>query len=265
MVDWLIMANRKDYGIPIIIAIVGIIPALFPLQSIYNQTFGKPHVNIQVMPSSNKALIELTNGGYSPATNLSLFVETPKNITAVYKHFSTANITLLKYIHNLLEMHVQKFVQGDGSKIILETIIDRGTLQPNEYYDNYTARASYDQGSDLGFVGKPTWEQLFDRTFRGTVQNNPILFTILLYIYFLIVFPIAIAFSKKYLEKRKYNKLRIKYNSIIMNEMITIRNILKNNSKYEQIISSDTWYKLNSRKDRLMLILFDIDDVPYNE
>jgi hypothetical protein len=131
------MTNWATVGVPIIVAIIGIVGTsiLVPTFSsvLLPQLYNKPSLNIEMfsVPFNNKLII-LTNRGAIPATNLSLILtpnEVDKTIDFVTNLFSTVNVTVLPG-HSLLkinrpvlinqtlvELHIKKFVNGEGSLI----------------------------------------------------------------------------------------------------------------------------------------------------
>jgi hypothetical protein len=153
------MANWGT-AIPIIVAIIGISGLIVPpLSAIYN----KPNLNIDIgskKAEPNQTLINLTNSGAVPASNLSFILttnEASKIINTVTNEFSTVDLTLAlpgSPTHSLLEinramiinrpfleLHVKKLINGDGS------IIKLAINGKNTQFTDYTAYAIYDEGS----------------------------------------------------------------------------------------------------------------------
>ena len=155
MVDWLPI-------VPIFVAIIGVAGVFLPP---FVGKIIRPDINIEIYPENNnnifnKTIVNLVNNGIVPATNLSLIVTLDKTnsiINSVTNELSTTNITLaipgsphsLLVINHpmpvkkpFLEIHVRKFVNGDGSEIKL-AIDGKGTI-----YTDYTVYAVFDQGSE---------------------------------------------------------------------------------------------------------------------
>jgi hypothetical protein len=144
------------------------------------QISNKPGVNLAVIPNldndGRKALIELTNHGSGTATNLSLTIQAPKNISTITNWFSSTYITIpnldknppnantksldmhvLESINQFsLKMNISKFSAGSGS--IMKLKISMDSAKQNLSYYNYTISAAYDQGSVMGKVIKPSDE-----------------------------------------------------------------------------------------------------------
>ena len=163
---------------PIIVAIIGASGVIVPI--LINQLYNKPNIDIDIKNSTqedpkNSTIITLSNIGTMPATNLSLIItahnEIIDNITNV---FSTVNVTLASpparsisllgifpiiiieipkppslfntNSHSMIksrsaELHVDKFVNGDGS------IIKLAVGAKDARVGDYIVYATYDQGS----------------------------------------------------------------------------------------------------------------------
>ena len=170
------------------------IPVL--LNTFSSQISNKPDVNLVVTPNLNhdsrKALTELTNRGSGTATNLSLTIQAPKNISTITNEFSSTDISISRFNKALLldmhkpktinqsslKLYIAKFSAGSGSMIRLETLMDaKDTKQDLSYY-NYTVSAAYDQGSIMGKVMKTadtlTFSNLPSKIWQYIIEN-PIL------------------------------------------------------------------------------------------
>jgi hypothetical protein len=146
-------------AVPIIVAIIGISGFIVPL--LINQIINKPNLNIDIGSGpkfDTETIIQLTNSGTVPATNLSLIFTTvdSNKINNITNFFSTVNVTLaipgsphslleiyhpVKIDHSFVELHVKKLVNGDGS--IIKLLFDARDT-PSVDYSVY---ATYDQGS----------------------------------------------------------------------------------------------------------------------
>lgn len=142
---------------PIVVAIIGIV--LPVLSAVFiNQIYSKPTINIDLgMKLENgKQIINITNSGTIPATNLSLIITANNHIiNNITSLLSTTSIFLvspgppsLLETNNLtkindtsLELGVKKFTNGAGS-IIKLAIGSKDTV-----FKDYVVYAAYDQGS----------------------------------------------------------------------------------------------------------------------
>jgi hypothetical protein len=147
---------------PIVVAIIGISGVVLPIFStVYvNQFYNKPSINIDIgmRPEKGKQIINITNSGTVPATNLSLVITANNHIiNDVTNLLSTTNVFLmnprpsslleinhLKPVKSLvLGLHIEKFANGDGS--IIKLAIGATNTTPNDY----VVYATHDQGSTL--------------------------------------------------------------------------------------------------------------------
>jgi hypothetical protein len=91
------------------------------LNTYSSQLSNKPDVNLAVIPNlsndSRRALIELTNHGSSAATNLSLTIQTPKNISSITNEFASTDITIPKLNNKLLDMHMLQPINQSSLKL----------------------------------------------------------------------------------------------------------------------------------------------------
>jgi hypothetical protein len=163
--------KESQYLVTVLTAAGTVVAAIIPilLSTYSSQISSKPDVNLSIIPNfkndSRQALIELTNHGSGTATNLSLIIQTPKNITSITNEFSSTDITLPQFDKKSLDMHISqsinqpslklnvaKFTGGSGSIIKLLTLMAKQNLS----YYNYAVTAAYDQGSTFGKVVKPS-------------------------------------------------------------------------------------------------------------
>jgi hypothetical protein len=117
----------------------------------YVEILGKGDIVIEIMPTvdgdGSKGLIQVRNIGGEPVTNLILTIESPKEIVS-YSNFSTlTGITINKITPTILRADAPKFVHGDGSLMLVYTVINGSQ---STHYSNYSAYATYDQGSVRG-------------------------------------------------------------------------------------------------------------------
>ena len=123
-----------------------------------NQVYIRPSIDIGIgtEPEKDKQIINITNSGSIPATNLSIIITANNHIiNNITNLFSTTNVYLvnpgpislleinhLKSINGLfLEMRIKKLTNGGGSKIEL-AVGANGTTA-----NDYVVYAIYDQGS----------------------------------------------------------------------------------------------------------------------
>lgn len=228
-------------AIPIIVAIIGISGVIVPSLStpLINQIYNKPSLKIDIISESkNKTAttVNLTNTGTMPATNLSLILTANnKIINDITNLLSTVNVTLANPgSHSLLkingpmahpkssfvELHVKKFVNGDGSVIKLavgaKDAIDK----------NYTAYATYDQGSTKRTGAEIWWSDL-------SAFANPISSLI----YLIVAEVIVVAYIWIRLHKRRKKRFFVG----ITQEMMDVRKALRETFSNKKIFSDKYW------------------------
>jgi hypothetical protein len=121
-------------AVPVIVAIIGISRFIVPPLSVLliNQIYNKPNVNIEIgTVGPGKTMINLTNSGTMPATNLSLTVTSNnKTINDITNVFSTVNVTSVipGSPHSILKINSPKpingpFVEIHAKKFVNELVI----------------------------------------------------------------------------------------------------------------------------------------------
>lgn len=204
--------------VPILVALIGVTAAAIPLllDTIINQVYNRPNVNIEITPFAvngyQKATIVLTNTGVSTANNVSVLIQAPKEILNLTDKWSTTSVILTtanktlelnvpaQTNKSLIELSIQKFVFGSGSNITLETLINGGK-EPIFY--NYTANAIYEEGSSKGIVFRsqdPFTQELV--RLWGT-WSHPYLIVL----YYVVIIPVVII----YLNRRRKSRSRLQY------------------------------------------------------
>jgi hypothetical protein len=190
---------KWDTAVPIIVAIIGIIGTaiIVPTFSsvLPSQFLNKPILNIDIKPASYyNTIIKVTNGGTTPATNLSLIltpIEANKTVDFVTNKFSTVNVTVLPRLsllaidrpvpinQSFLELHVKKFVNGYGSLIILAI---NGTA-----HTAFAAYATYDQGSTRTIEGySVSLEDLLNENYAYFIMGIIGYYIVVAYIWYLL-------------------------------------------------------------------------------
>ena len=233
------MANWGSV-VPIIVAIIGVSGFIIPVFStpIINQN--KPNVNIDIgtQLENGKEIIDVTNTGTVPATNLSLIVTANnKIINNITNLFSTVNVTLavpgpdslleigrLKPINgSFVELHVKKFVNGYGS-IIKLAIGAKGTT-----LSDYTVYATYDQGSNRVIGTDLVWP-------NDVFTNLRMSFYFMLYSFV----AFAIVFGYLFLIWLK-KRLKKEFIAAIAKDMMDFRKFYRLDPLTPHIISDFNW------------------------
>jgi hypothetical protein len=184
----------------------------------------KPNVEIEVKPDAdNKSRIEvqLTNTGSQPATNLSLAIDSSMRVVNIINKFSTANIFLQKdnttlevtqsraISDNVINLYIQKLIQGLGSIVRIETVVD-GKF--NQYYNNdrFDVYAVYDQGSTMGKI-----DPLYDSLTRVLFEPFILMYFIVLYIPIIIFYYYYfVRWTAKHFMRRLVDNARNVHNAI---------------------------------------------------
>jgi hypothetical protein len=259
-------------AVPIIVAIIGVSGIAIPAIS---ATFNKPSINIDVTrdiygPTTNESfvthlppqLINLSNNGSAPATNLSLFLiasNASYPIRTITNLLSTVNLTVaIPGNHSLLkvndtrqinpptgfiELHVKKFVNGGGSTIRLAVCcsgLDRHESYHNQYYfDSHlvdTVYTTYDQGSTKLYQYPPPLITLpfaiwyFPFIVETSVGFRPTSISSLYLgaVFFYLAQSIVIVYLFYYFFTRMRKQIRKKILKQIVQEMMGIRRLIKN-------------------------------------
>jgi hypothetical protein len=215
-------------AVPIIVAIIGISGVVIPTFS--TQIYNKPSLNIDIPNEleNGTQIIELSNNGTVPATNLSLVLTANnKIINNITNLLSTINVNLvspgppslleinhLKPINaSVVTLHVDKFVSGIGSVIKL-AVGAKGVT-----YKDYTVYMAYDQGSNKRSGGEQGPFFLY---------TYPIYFVVYPFIAFGIAFGILIL----YLAVKVRTQIKKRLCTMIMEDIIDFRKIVKKNKNY---------------------------------
>jgi hypothetical protein len=237
MVNWAII-------IPIIVAIVPLIGVFGPvLISNYIESLNTPSVDIVIKPDISdhtKTLIEVSNDGLVSATNLSLAVESPENITSVTKKSGAADVLLTQLPNNnqklklgmpqnlpisvsSLELEIPRLAHGDGSLIELEISNNKSLNSP------YTPVATFDQGSSVGKTEEEYYASEASEGLCGMLEY------IGGFSFFLFYYLTFFAFLFYYLFRwsyRRTNKLRFKdFIALIREQIMTIHSTINMDPK----------------------------------
>ncbi len=252
-------------AVPIIVAIIGISGVIVPSLStpLINQIYNKPNLKIDIISESkNKTAttVNLTNTGTMPATNLSLILTANnKIINDITNLLSTVNVTLaIPGSHSLLkingpmahpkssfvELHVKKFVNGDGS------IIKLAVGAKDAIDKNYTAYATYDQGSTKRTGAESWWSDL-------SAFANPISSLI----YLIVAEVIVVAYVGIRLHKRRKRRFFVGITQEMMDVRKALRETLSNKTFKSHgsrlLLPTDTYALLPIDKRR---VVSDIND-----
>lgn len=215
--------------VPIIVAIIATAPFLANLIQSYN----KPNVNIWISPDvgdNRKAIIRITNNGAASATNLTLTVDTPKEILSATEKLATVRTQPLESNQTTVKLFIPQLIHGDGSIVEIETLIDAN--QSATY--NYIAYATYDQGSTKQSI-------LLQKLSYYNIFND---FMLYLTIPYFVAYPLLLIFLFKYYAPRR----RIKAAAIkITEEMVLLRRELMTNIQSDKIFSTDWKIRLSYR------------------
>ena len=152
--------------VPIIVAVIGVVGAVVPaiyVNSLQSQpdpevTISASSYSLKFIPNVRQFLIDISNAGNAPATNLSLLLKPAganPEIFSITNFFSTTDLILPKYNNTILEpgssksikdsfleIGVPKLVHGEGSVVRLSASVN------NSGYLDFLVYAVYDQGSD---------------------------------------------------------------------------------------------------------------------
>lgn len=237
------MVNWSGVVVPIVIVVLALAGTLIvALVNNYIQSLNKPIIGVIIEPNGRKALINLTNDGLAPATNLSLIIKAFKNFTQVTKKLGPADVMVpqlpkvnqtlsLTIPQNVttpgsyLELRIPKLPHGEGSLTQIE--ITNGTS--NGTYSDFEAAAIFDQGSSIGRKPLRGIEALDrDLSFFGG------------FYVFLIYYIFALGYASYYFAvfvNRKKNRRRFKqFISNIRDLMMDIHSSFEGNEKTEENI-----------------------------
>lgn len=171
MVDW------KNIGVPIIVGIIaGTVALISALINFIISALFVPNIHISREPTTDqkdKVVIDITNIGTAAAKSLKLTVQAPPSTSFKYPLFSTEKYSANKTGDpTRLEIDVPRFVQGGGSLIRIESLIDTKT---NVSSGDYIVYVTYDQGSveqEIPVFEKPTKPLSFIDIFFNQYQTG---------------------------------------------------------------------------------------------
>jgi hypothetical protein len=237
------MVNWSGVVVPIVVAVLALVGTLIvALVNNYIQSLNKPKIDVIIEPNGRKALINLTNEGLAPATNLSLIIKAFKDYNQVTKKFGAADVIVVQLTKidqilgltvpqnvstpgSYLELRIPKLPHGEGSLTQIE--ITNGTS--NATYHGFGAAATFDQGSSMG--RRPlTRGEMLDRTF-GFFGG---------YYFFIFYYTFALGYTSYYtvvFTIRLKNKHRFKrFISDIRDLIMNIHSSFEENDKVEENI-----------------------------
>ena len=222
--------SNKGTIIAAIIAVVGIIA--IPFLNMAIPYVSGPILHYVIIPNSDgrTAKISVGNYGISAATNVTLTVIAPEKILQIQSTFSTDEIQRLSFNGTTMKAFIPKIIQGPGSLVEINLLIDAPLGSSNS---NYTGYATYAQGSATSHTTD---------VFSDVLEKYSWMI-ILLYSY--VIFYI---FSLVWVTNR--SKLRR-----LIHGLIILRNNFKNNSN--DISSS---LKLLPNRNATSKLIFEIPD-----
>lgn len=226
------MVDLTSTTVPIIIALIGSGSILITGITGYISSIDKPNINFEVKENDNQSIIEITNTGKKPATNLELTLLNKELINQPII-FSTENISKFILNSKSLRMDTHRFVQGDGSfiRLTLNSTID----QIENMY------ATYDEGSKV-LSKKIT---IIDTLFNTFIFIGWILVILIGSSFFLLTSVGYFLFRKN--KRNRDQKQKNKMRHVLIN-MIDFRSFLytdiKTKKKFE--FKDLTWSSLNS-------------------
>ncbi|HEY7082590.1 MAG TPA: hypothetical protein VH500_23105 [Nitrososphaeraceae archaeon] len=228
---------------PVIVAIIGMSGFVVPaFSSVFiNEIYKRPTINIDIgtEPEKDKQIINITNSGPIPATNLSLIITANNHIiNNITNLFSTTNVFLvnpgpvsllemnhLKSINGLLlELRIKKLTNGGGSKIELAVGANGTTTK------DYVVYAIYDQGSEKIGTEEPH------------INGITSAFVYLLGSGFLYL-PLAESIVVIFIIYRVQIHKKRRFLDQIINQMMAVRKLFRHDPLYRIDFSSDPLYQ----------------------
>ncbi|MGH9995619.1 MAG: hypothetical protein ACRD4J_10350 [Nitrososphaeraceae archaeon] len=147
------MVERETLIVQILSSAVAAILALTGINTFINDFFYQPNLSIDTKTNASDPQVNdiiIRNSGTEAATKLVITVEAP-GIVQNRNIFSTENIKVTEYPkidNNTLQIYVSRLVQGEGSFVRIESVVDdKSSTESNPLSSNYSVYATYDQGS----------------------------------------------------------------------------------------------------------------------
>jgi len=156
--------------IPVIVSVIGVFAGSIPfiLAAVSNESTGPPTIDLVKQVSdipiidwfvkSNHALFTFSNIGQSPATNVSLIIDSPKKIINVPKISCISKLILQNPNSSVLENNIPVSMNRDSIQIDIPKMINgkaslteiKVSLDGEQGANDYRAFIIFDQGSDIG-------------------------------------------------------------------------------------------------------------------
>ena len=212
----------REWVVPIVVAFVGVTAAAAPVlvSSLFSRLTNEPEVEIEINTRNEGATVTLRNEGVAPATNLTLVVYAPEKI-AISSNYTryTVEVSPVKIDDERLEAYLPKLVQGSGSIVTLDIILENQTV-----VDYYVAYVTYDQGSLMKDSSQPS--DYFS------------LFLISLTFGFIVFYAVYLFFLYRYGIRRRRRVLNKMFMSNVTQNIVEIRRALKDNNKIDTIFNN---------------------------
>ena len=216
--------------VPIMVAFIGVIGTIAPylIDKYFTNNEDNPLLNFKTDIGDYSIIINLTNHGKQPATNMNLYMDVfPFNISNITNIFSTTDIY---YNNSLLDigefaqigntntkLNIPKFIQGEGSFILLIIFFPEYIYNTNL---KFSLMSVFDQGSvrkDLTSINQPNILIL------ASISNQ--IFTFTQYVLYLVLLYFALAYV--YLIYRGTIGKRKIYFKLLLDRLLKIRRLLQ--------------------------------------
>jgi hypothetical protein len=249
------MDNSRPSLLPIITSVIGSGLLLFVLNNTAADV-NLPHIYLQVNSSSiydNKQIKFQTvaiNDGRSTATHVRLTLSYPSsNITNSTIPFSNENITSIKYENpSTLVVELQR-LSIEASIIINTTTIKKNTVTTGALVNNlYVVSAASDQGTNTISDSSLPTIRIEDAGIIPFKLRLIVVASILATICFLIVL------SHKRIKNYKSQINRSQFVFGIIKQMISVREVFKNNIHATDIFSLSIWDSMDNEGKRQIFI-----------
>ena len=178
--------------VPIIVALIGVLGTIAPylIDKTLSTNLNDPLLNFKTEIGDYSLIINLTNYGKQPATNMNLFMDvSPFNISNITNIFSTTDIYYNKSLfdtgeivqidNTITKLNIPNFIQGEGTFISLKIFFQEYIYNTNL---KLSLRSVFDQGSvrtDVNSINQPNTSIL------ATISNQ--IFTFALYVLYIVL------------------------------------------------------------------------------
>jgi hypothetical protein len=233
-------------AVPLLIAVIGatggvLVTGLLPQLTPF---FNEPVISTNItkhMDDPNISDVSISNIGRGAATNMSITIVSPSNVTAIKTKLAPVKLNSITHEENIIQLNVPRMVEGAGSMITIEATFDKSINGAAKGF--YRIYSVYDQGSAKITLGPKEMNTTASSDWLTTYWRA----------YWWIYLPIIGIFSAQfgylaYLLRRSSRKEALKR---LSDNILTIRKTLNLDPEYQEALQN-LWLEIPySRRKRL--------------